>query len=85
MSLIDRMNGRRGKRGPADYRYSLQDVAALTGLSLVSVQSRRRRGEFDARSLESVVRFVVARRRDIALSAITGGPRRPNLVRPSGG
>lgn len=60
------------KRGLGRYYFTMEDVSKLTGLSVGTCQkyARGRGRRFNPKSLESVVRFVVARRPDLALEAL---------------
>jgi hypothetical protein len=54
---------RHRERGPKKFFYTYADIARICGLSVASVQTYASRGDFEPGDLESVIAFVVARRR----------------------
>lgn len=62
--------GSHRERGRAKYTFTCEDIAAAAGVSLKTVRNaaakHEGRAELDPRDLESVIRFVLKRRPDLA-------------------
>jgi hypothetical protein len=54
--------GSRG-RSPHKFTYTYQDIASTAGLSLQTVWKYARTKKFDPKSLESVVSFIIKRKK----------------------
>lgn len=48
-------------RPPKSYAFTLDDIAAIVGRSRRTVERARKAGEFDPRSVESVIRWCMRR------------------------
>lgn len=57
-------------RGPKSWRYTLADIARLTGMSVWQVRRRVKAGEFAPGKLESVLRFIGGFRENSAVRAM---------------
>lgn len=62
--------GSHRERGRAKYKFTYEDIAATAGVSLKTVRNAAAKheghAELDPRDLESVIRFVLKRRPDLA-------------------
>lgn len=56
-----RFGRRHRERGPKTYKYTVDEVAQLSGLTVATLRAYQARGRLDLRSLESVARFLVGR------------------------
>lgn len=48
-------------KSPHKFKYTYQDIADITGLSLHTIWKYAQLGKFDPHSLESVARFIIKR------------------------
>jgi len=49
------------------WKYKLQDIATITGLSIHQIRRRRQNGALNPDSLEDLIRFIVQYRPDLVI------------------